>query len=290
MTEHPGINDINDINAGDFEEQVIVASESLPVLVDFWADWCQPCKTLAPLLEQLVHEYEGSVKVVKVNSDREPQLSARYGVRALPTVKLFRHGEVAAEFSGAQPLSAIKAFLQPHLPRESDDLLQQAADLAGRGDREQALELLQHAIAIDGENYRLYPQLAELLILAERYDEAEEVLKSLPANIQQDDAIIRLNARLGIARTAVRATDANTLAASIEREPENLDARYQLSAVQAMGGDYEKAMDNLLEIIRRDRNYRDDAARRALVDIFQLLGNEGPLVKQYRGKLSSALN
>ena len=260
------------------------------MLVDFWADWCQPCKTLAPLLEQLVHEYEGSVKVVKVNSDREPQLSARYGVRALPTVKLFRHGEVAAEFSGAQPLSAIKAFLQPHLPRESDDLLQQAADLAGRGDREQALELLQHAIAIDGENYRLYPQLAELLILAERYDEAEEVLKSLPANIQQDDAIIRLNARLGIARTAVRATDANTLAASIEREPENLDARYQLSAVQAMGGDYEKAMDNLLEIIRRDRNYRDDAARRALVDIFQLLGNEGPLVKQYRGKLSSALN
>jgi putative thioredoxin len=281
---------INNISTGEFEEHVIAASGSLPVLVDFWADWCQPCKMLAPVLEQLARESEGSVKIVKVNSDLEPQLSERYGVRALPTVKLFRHGEVVDEFTGVQPLSAIKAFLQPHLPRGSDDLLQQAADLAGHGDREQALDLLQRAVAMDSENYRLHPQLAELLILAGRHDEAEGVLKSLPANIQQDDAVIRLNAVLGIARTAARAPAADDLAASVAREPGNLDARYQLSAVQAMDGDYEKAMDNLLEIIHRDRSYRDDAARRTLVDIFQLLGNEGPLVKQYRGKLSSALN
>jgi putative thioredoxin len=287
MTEEPRI---RNISVSEFEEQVIAPSELLPVLVDFWADWCQPCKTLAPLLEQLARENEGSVKIVKVDSDREPQLSARYGIRALPTVKLFRHGKVAAEFSGVQPLSAIKTFLQPHLPRESDALLQRAWDLTASGDTEQALKLLQRAIAMDNENYRLHPQLVELLIQTGRYDEAEGILKSLPANIQQDDVLIRLNARLGIARTAARAPDAGTLNARLEREPENLDARYQLSATQAMDGNYEKAMDNLLEIIRRDRNYKDDAARRALVDIFQLLGNEGPLVKQYRGKLSSALN
>ena len=281
---------INNITAGEFEEEVIAASAALPVLVDFWADWCQPCKMLAPLLEQLARESGGAVKIAKVNSDQEPQLSARYGVRALPTVKLFRHGEVVDEFSGVQPLSAIQAFLQPHLPRESDDLLQEAAVLADRGDSEKALDMLQRAVAMDSENYRIHPQLAELLIRAERYDEAERLLKSLPANIQQDDAIIRLGAILGIARIAAHAPAADTLAAGVEREPGDLDARYRLSAVQAMDGDYEEAMDNLLEIIRRDRNYKDDAARRALVDIFQLLGNDGPLVKKFRGRLSSVLN
>jgi putative thioredoxin len=282
--------DIRDVTEQNFEREVIRASDSVPVLVDFWADWCQPCKMLAPLLEQLAREYDGRLKVVKVDSDAQPQLAAAHGVRALPTVKLFRDGEVANEFSGVQPLSGIKAFVEPWLPRASDNVLDEAAALAEEGDRGRAVALLREALEADSENYRIHPQLAELLIREGRYDEAESILRSLPVNIRHDDAILRLNALLGFARTAGDAPAEEALSSSLEEDPADLDARYRLSAVQIMEGEYEEAMDNLLEVIRRDRTYGDDAGRRALVDVFQLLDNEGPLVKKYRGKLASALN
>jgi len=284
------MNDIQNVTEENFEQEVIRASESGPVLVDFWADWCQPCKMLAPQLEQLAQEYDGRIRVVKVDTDTQPQLAAAWGVRALPTVKLFRHGEVADEFSGVQPLAGIKAFVEPWLPRESDDLLENAAALADKGDRSKAIALLTDALDSDNENYRVHPRLAELLIREGRYDDAENILKALPVNIQQDDNIHRLNALLGFARSAGDAPEEEALYSRLEQAPEDLDARYRLSAVKVMEGNYEEAMDNLLEIIRRDRNYGDDAGRRALVDVFQLLGNEDPLVKKYRGKLSSILN
>ncbi|MEJ2760437.1 MAG: thioredoxin [Gammaproteobacteria bacterium] len=281
---------VHDITEDSFQYEVIEASRSVPVLVDFWADWCQPCRMLAPLLEQLAQAHAGAVKIVKVDSDAQPQLAAGLGVRALPTVKLFRHGKLVDEFSGVQPLSALQAFLAPHLPRETDALLREAEILAGAGRRKEALDLLYRALEADSEDYRIPPRLADLLMAEGRLDEAERLLKSLPANVQQDEEVLRLNARLAFARTAGEAADAAALSATLEKEPDNLDARYQYSAVKIMQGEYEEAMDSLLEIISRDRSYRDDIGRRALVDVFQLLGNEGPLVKKYRGKLSSVLN
>jgi putative thioredoxin len=281
---------VHDITEDSFQYEVIEASRSVPVLVDFWADWCQPCRMLAPLLEQLAQAHAGAVKIVKVDSDAQPQLAAGLGVRALPTVKLFRHGKLVDEFSGVQPLSALQAFLAPHLPRETDALLREAEILAGAGRRKEALDLLYRALEADSEDYRIPPRLADLLMAEGRLDEAERLLKSLPANVQQDEEVLRLNARLAFARTAGEAADAAALSATLEKEPDNLDVRYQYSAVKVMQGEYEEAMDSLLEIISRDRSYRDDIGRRALVDVFQLLGNEGPLVKKYRGKLSSVLN
>lgn len=279
-----------DITEDSFQHEVIEASKSVPVLVDFWADWCQPCRMLAPLLDQLAESHAGALKIVKVNSDTQLQLAAKLGVRALPTVKLFRHGKLVDEFSGVQPLSALQAFLAPHLPGETDALLREAEGLAGEGRREEALDLLYRALEADSEDYRIQPRLADLLMVAGRLDEAERLLKSLPANIQQEEEVLRLNARLAFARTAGDAPDAAALSATLEKEPDNLDARYQYGAVKVMQGEYEEAMDSLLELIRRDRSYRDDIGRRALVNVFQLLGNEGPLVKKYRGKLSSVLN
>jgi len=282
--------DIRNVTQENFESEVIQASDSMPVLVDFWADWCQPCRMLAPLLEQLAQDYDGRLKVVKVDTDAQPQLAANHGVRALPTVKLFRNGEAVNDFSGVQPLAGIRAFIEPWLPRASDNVLQEATALADRGERDRALELLNQAVAADPEDYRTHPLLAELLIREKRYDQAEQIIRSLPVNIQQDDVIHRLNAMLGFARVAGDAPAESTLAAAVEQDPADLDARYQLGAVKVMEGDYEEAMDNLLEIIRRDRTYGDDAGRRALVDVFQLLGNQDQLVKKYRGKLSSVLN
>lgn len=282
--------DIRDVTEANFESEVIRASDSMPVLVDFWAGWCQPCRTLAPLLEQLAQEYDGRLKVVKVDTDAQPQLAANHGVRSLPTVKLFRNGGMVNEFSGVQPLAGIRALVEPWLPRAADNVLQEAGALAERGELSRALELLNQALAADPEDYRIHPPLTELLIREQRYDEAEQLIRSLPVNIQQDDAIQRLNAMLGFARVAGEAPAETTLAAAVEQDPGDLDARYQLGAVKVMEGDYEEAMDNLLEIIRRDRAFGDDAGRRALVDVFQLLGTQDPRVKKYRGKLSSVLN
>ena len=265
---------VRQVTSANFELEVLQPSRDMPVLADFWAGWCQPCLMLAPVLEQLAGEYPGKIRVTKINSDEEPELAARFGIRSLPTVKLFRDGQAVDEFSGALPLAAVRTFIEPHLSRESDKLLQAAEKAVADGNPEKALAALTQAQASDPENFRLYPLLLELLLRTGNFDEAGNIIKSLPVNILQDNEIIRLNARLGFARAAEQAP-AN-LMATVDSEPENLDARLRLSAVNVVNGDYETAMVNLLEIIRQDRHYKDDAARKALVDIFTILGNQDP--------------
>ena len=282
---------IAEVTSGDFEAEVLRVSRDIPVLVDFWAAWCQPCGMLAPVLEQLAGEYAGKIKLAKVNSDEEPELANRFGIRSLPTVKLFRNGQVIDEFSGVIPLAGLRDFVQPHLSRPSDNLLQAATDAVANHDFEQALSLLMEAKESDPQNSRIYPLLIETLLHAGKYEEAGQTIRSLPVNIQHDSEIVRLNAVLGFAeRAELAAKSPDTLNETLKKEPDNLDARYQLSALNVVNGDYETAMNNLLEIIRRDRSYKDDAGRKALLDIFTILDNEGELVKKYRAKLASTLN
>lgn len=282
---------IAEVTSGNFEVEVQQASRDIPVLVDFWAAWCQPCRMLAPVLEQLAGEYAGKIKLAKINSDEEPELASHFGIRSLPTVKLFRNGQVIDEFSGLIPLAGLRDFVRPHLAGPSDNLLQAAAGAVANNDLEKALSLLRQAKETDPENLRVYPLLIETLLRTGNYEEAGGIIQSLPVNAQHDSEIVRLNAVLGFARQAELAPkNPDTLKETLKKEPDNLDARYQLSALNVVNGDYETAMDNLLEIIRRDRSYKDDAGRKALVDIFTILGNEGALVKKYRAKLASTLN
>ena len=288
MTEHSLI---TNITANNFELDVLLASRDIPVLVDFWADWCQPCKMLAPALEQLASEFEGAIRITKLNSDEEPELASRFGIRSLPTVKLFRDGQVVNEFSGVIPLAGIRAFIEPYLLKASDNLLKTAETALKENDLQKALTLLKEARETDPDNFRIHPLLVESLLRTGDYQEAEHILKSLPINIQQDNEILKLTARLEFAKQAKQIPKSpETLEATLQTDPDNLDARYQFSMLNVINGNYETAMENLLEIIRRDRSYKDDGGRKALINVFELLDNQGPLVRKYRGLLSSALN
>lgn len=278
-----------DVTADDFSEQVLQRSKQVPVLVDFWADWCGPCRMLAPILDNLAQAYQGKLLVAKVNSDKEQTLATQYQIRSLPTVKLFRDGEVVDEFMGVQPESAIRDLLENHIPRASDTLRENAKATEQSGHQEKALELLQQAHHEDPENYRVHMDLADLLIQLDRVSEAEELLRSLPAKFIDDEKIKRLLAKCQLASTIANAPPINVLRTQIQAHPENLALREQLAARCILAEDYEAGMDEYLEIMKRDRRFNDEAGHRGLMATFDLLGDD-ERVAPYRRKLFNFLH
>lgn len=272
-----------------FADAVLESSYRVPVLVDFWADWCAPCRVLMPVLANLADEYGGKLLVAKVNTEEQRDLAARYQIRSLPTVKLFRNGEVVDEFMGALPESAVRDFLDRYIERESDKVRQEALSAHAAGMLDKAIALLRGALTEDPENYRVHLDLLDLLMQQQDFEEAEQVLASLPASQRTEPGFREAQNRLQFAGAANEAPPVDALIRAIELDPSNSDARYQLSARKVMSGDYEAALEQLLEIMRRDRNFGDDAARKGMLAIFDLLGGQGPVVSRYRSLMSSAL-
>lgn len=281
-------NDARNVTTDQFDTLVISASRQRPVLVDFWAPWCQPCQVLAPVLEQLAAKLAGKLDLVKVNTEEEQQLAQRFAIRGIPNLKLFVDGSVVTEITGVQPLPVIEAQLAPFLPRPSDKLRADAELAVIEGEPGRALELLNDALRSDPENFRIHPQLADVLIASGQLDAAEQTLKMLPAHLQQGDQVKALRARLTLARIAEAASLAD-LERTVASDPADLHARYQLGALLALMDDHEKAMAHFLHIVREDRGFEDDGGRQRLLDVFTLLHNEGPLVRKYRGLLASAI-
>ncbi len=279
---------IFEVNADNFEQVVIEGSSSAPVLVDFWADWCNPCRMLMPVLAKLAQEYNGQFILAKVNSDANQELSARYGVRSLPTVKLFKNGQPVDEFMGALPESAVREFLDKHIERESDKLCDLAAEAQSTGDHERARALLQQANTIDPGRPRVITELATLLADGGEYDKADELLQSLPADERAKAPAAGLLARMGFVREAADFPAIDELREKVAQNPDDLEARHALAIRLAAQNDYREAMDQLLEIMRKDRGFRDDLARKTLLKIFDLLGND-PLVAEYRRKMANLL-
>jgi len=279
-----------DVTASDFETAVLARSHRVLVLVDFWASWCQPCRMLTPVLERVVHEHQGQAVLAKVDTDAEQRLAWEYGIRSLPTVKLFRNGAVVDEFYGVQPEPAIREMLERYVTRESDRALALARGALEEGDAERALGLMRKALGDDPANEHIHPELARALIREGQLDEAEEVLSALSPSRKVDSDIRSLAAELRFARVAQDAPPPETLESAVAENPADYDARYRLSAVRIMRGDYEGAMDELLEIMRRDRAFGDDAGRQGLLAVFDMLGGEGPLVARYRQRMASALH
>ena len=277
-----------EVDAGSFQDKVLDASKRVPVLVDFWASWCAPCRMLAPVLDKLANAYQGKFLVAKVNTDEQRQLAEQYAIRSLPTVKVFRNGRAVDEFLGAQPESAVRAVIDRHVARDSDRLRARSAELRSQGDLAGAAQILRQAMADDPGNDRTHIDLANLLMEQGAYEDARRVLKSLPDARQLEPDITGMLAKLRFAQLAENAPAAAVLEDRIATQPGDCEARYQLSAVKALAGDYEAAMEQLLEILRRDRGFRDDAGRRGLVDLFDLLGND-PLVSKYRSLMAKAL-
>lgn len=281
---------IADVTQQTFDAQVLARSHELPVLVDFWAAWCGPCQVLMPVLARLADEYRGKFLLAKVNGDNEQQLASRYGVRNLPTVKLFRNGQVVEEFMGAQPEKTIRALLDRHIPRESDALLQQAMAAARAGRLDEALAAVQRAVADDPANDRPRLELARLYAHLGRADEAEQALKGLSTETRDGVEATALRAQLEFARIVQGARAPAELLEAVNANPKDSAARYELAAHLVLRQQLEPALDQLLEIVRTDRKFRDDAARKAMIAVFNLLGGSGEIVNLYRRKLSLALN
>jgi putative thioredoxin len=275
---------------GNFTRDVLEASRTMPVLVDFWADWCGPCKMLAPVLERVAEAFAGRARVVKVNTDAEQRLAAEHGIRSLPTVRVFRHGKAVDEIIGVQPESAIRAMVERYLDKPSDKDRAEAARLLADGRPEEAVLLLEKILREEPENEPARVQLVEALIAAGQLGEAATQLESLPVNLLDSPELKMLEARLNLARTLTDAPDLETLRKRVEDNPSDLESRNQLAAREFGAGREEAALGQWLEILRRDRNFGDGAARQSLLQAFELMRDREDVVHAYRRQMMALLH
>ena len=280
-----------DVSAADFEQAVIEASKTVPVLVDFWAEWCGPCRALKPVLEKLATEYNGKFRLAKVNSDENQSLAQRYGVRGIPNVKAFVNGELVDEFSGALPEAQVRAFLERIIPSPAENKrLNALAHYAATGDSKQALAILAEASKLDPTHEIVRIDSAALLITLKEFDEARRLIDSLTPLAQMDERVKTLQAQLALKSDASVESNTQELLQRIAANPGNSDARLRLARQHIALSQYADALEQLLEIVRRDRKYKDDGARKTMLQVFSVLGSDNPLVGDYRRKLATALN
>ena len=261
----------------------------MPVVVDFWAGWCAPCLVLMPILQKLAEEYQGKFLLAKVDTDKQQAIAAQWGIRSLPTVKLFKNGEVIDEFQGAQPESVIRSILEPHLPRASDALREAARTALQSGNTDRALDILRTALAADPEHLPVKLDLAAALMQSGDLDGAERIIKELPLQQREEKAVTVLSSRLAFARAAQSAPPVAELQKRLASDEADLQARYYLGALHAVKGDYAAAMTQFFEIMKRDRRFKEDIGRRSLLDVFELLGDDHELVHQYRRMMAKLL-
>ena len=274
-----------DVGLADFTQHVLEESKHRPVVVDFWAPWCGPCKSLKPILEKLAAEYGGKFLLAKINSDDNQELAARYGVRGIPSVKAFVNGEPVDEFSGALPEGEVRTFLDRLIPSPADELRQRAAAARMTGDISGALKVLGEASKIDPGHVGVRLDAAEIMLDLNEADEARRLIGSVPDDA--DPRVPALKARLQF--MGVTGEDEAALSARVAANENDLEARLKLANLYVAAGQYEAGMDQLLEIVRRDRGFEDDIGRKTLLSVFNLLGG-GELVSRYRRLLASALN
>jgi putative thioredoxin len=280
-----------EVDGRSFDSVVIEGSRKAPVVVDFWAPWCAPCRALTPLLEKLAKEYNGAFVLAKVNSDDNADLAARYGVRGIPNVKAFVDGRVIDEFAGALPEKSVREFLGRVIPSPADVLRAEAYGLYGQTrDIERALALLSEAERLDPSNEGVRIDRAAMLVDAGSYDEARRVIGTLTPLTQLDERVTTLKAKLDLARGAAEAPSEEGLRQRVSADPDDHEARLQLAHLLVARRAYREAMEELLHVVRTDRRYRDDAARKTMLQIFEILGNDGELVGEFRRKLASAMN
>jgi putative thioredoxin len=277
------------VTAQQFQELVLKRSVQTPVLVDFWADWCSPCKYLMPVLAKLAEEYRGKLLLAKVNTDEQRDLAAQFGIRSLPTVMLFKDGQPVDQFMGALPEPEIRAFLEPYLPRESDSLPDRALLLLQQGDADGALGMIEQARAEAPDNPATLVAYAQILATFGDLEGAQKALDSLPIGEQQKPEVVALRARLMFDRITQQAPPAVELEQRLAVNPGDSEAAYQLAAHRVMDQDYRVALELLFGLMRRDRAYADDGARKGLLAVFDMLGGSGDLVSQYRSKMFNIL-
>jgi putative thioredoxin len=278
-----------DTTLASFERDVIEASRDLPVLVDFWAPWCGPCRALGPLLEKLERESGGRWRLVKVNSDENPELSAQFGVRSIPFVVAFVDGKPVSHFLGAQPEGAIRAFVDKLVPDPSEIELRRARDALAGGQPSAAEDHLRNAIALDPSNDAARLDMVGLLVERGDLGAARGQWALLSPKAAQASGYAATAARLEASERAATLPAADDLARRIEADPGNLAARLDLAEVHIAGRDFRPALEQLLEIVRRDRGFGDDIGRRKMLAVFGMASGDPDLVSEFRRRLSATL-
>lgn len=272
-----------------FQEEVLQKSLQVPVLIDFWAEWCQPCKTLGPILEKLAADYNGAFELAKVDVEAEQQLGAAFQIRSIPTVFLVKDGQLVDGFAEALPESAVREFLKHHGIEPAAPAVEEEAPVeAPPVDLHAEVVRLRHEVAEHPDKSELKLDLALALLATGAATESEQLLDALPANLATDDRSLRARSRLNFLAVTRDAPPVETLEAAIAAQPDDLQARYLLGARQIAAGRDEAGLEQFIELLRRDRGYQDGLPRKALIDAFRVVADED-LIGRYRRKMASLL-
>ena len=277
-----------DASLASFEQEVILKSKEVPVLVDFWASWCGPCKSLGPILEKLAAEFAGGFLLAKVDVDKEQQLAGYFQVKSIPTVMLVKGGEIIDGFPGALPEGQLREFLKHHgvEPRVAPEPAE--APAAPETDPHAEVMRLRAAAQAEPEKDELKLDLALALLASGNASEAEKLLDALPANLAADDRAQLAKTRLGFAALLKDAPPRPPLEAAIAADPGDLRARHLLGVRLLLEGESEAGLQQFLEMLKRDRSYQDQLARKTLIDAFKII-EDPELVGNYRRKMASLL-